>query len=546
MKKLLFAFIVVVLIAATATAVQQSEQPSGSIKGRVTVDGKAQPGVLVSLSKADNMDYDRRLLAKTFTDAGGNYRFTEIAAGRYSVSAYSPLLVNPEIDRNGFSGRGINVDAGEAVEEINFALSRGGVITGRVTDTEGRPVISQGVALFKMEGGRITHLFHALDPQVMLTDDRGVYRIYGVLPGSYLIRVGSSGVNRATPGGRRSNYLQTYYPGVSDQVKATLVEVTAGGEATGIDIKVGLLKKTYTARGRMVDAETGRPVANLWYGITLGEDTRPSPSGGYRTNANGEFQIELSVPGRVTIHPSADSESNTVGDPFSFDLTSERVTGLEIKLRRAQTMSGIIVFEGATSIAPAPKLSDLRLIVRCIAPGDKPYHGVRAKIREDGSFSAGGIIPGKAIIFLETSDGTKQRPWVMQIERNGVSQNRGIEIAEGEIISDLRVVVAYGNGIVRGQVQTEGRTFDTRKIYVSFRHTSVPRLAGGIEIDARGRFMINGLPDGVYEIMPETDFTDDDAGRDLRSRFAAAKQTITIMNGAETPVTLLVNLSEKK
>jgi hypothetical protein len=327
--------------------------------------------------------------------------------------------------------------------------------------------------------------------------------------------------------------------------QATLVEVTPGGEATGIDIKVGLIKKIYTASGRMVDAETGRPVANLWYGISLGEDTRPRQSGGYRTNANGEFQIELGAPGRVTIYPSGDSETNTAGEPFSFDLTSERVTGLVIKLRRAQTISGVIAFEGANSAA-APKLSDLRMVVRCIVQGGNPYHTVRAKIREDGSFSAGGIIPGKALIYLDNADGPGQRPWVMRIERNGVSQNQGIEIAQGETISGLRVVVAYGNGTVRGQVQTKGSPFDTRKIYVLVRHTSVPRLAGSMEIDARGRFMIDGLPDGEYEITLETDFTDDDAGRDLRARFAAARQTITITNGAQTPVTLLIDLSEKK
>ena len=547
MKHLLSAFILLVLITAVALAAQQPEQSLGSIKGRVTVEGKALPGVVVSLTKEADRYYNLGSLGNVTTDADGNYRFTGVAAGRYSVSTYSPLFVNADIDHNGMNGRIVAVDAGEAVEDIDFSLARGGVITGRVTDTEGRPVISQPVMLLKVVDGRPAQGYRTPDLQIMTTDDRGIYRIYGVLPGKYLVSAGdSTNLNRAMRGGGRfSNYMRTYHPDVADPSDATAVEITAGGETTGVDIKVGIIKKTYIATGRMVDAETGRPVPNNWYGIGLGEAGRPIAMGGYRTNEKGEFKVELAAPNRVTIYPSSDGENNTMGDPFSFDLTTDRVTGLEIKLRRAQTISGVIVAEGPKSAGVAPSFSDLRVQVNMVGPVPRENR-VSAKVRADGSFTVGGLSAGRAFIFVSSQNEAARKPWLMRVERSGAVLERQIEIAEGENISDLRVVISYGSGVLRGQLKIEGPPLDGLMMYVAFHHTGSNRMGGGVLVDARGRFLIEGLPEGQYELSLASETLLRDRSHDYRSQLNAAKQTVTVTNGAETPVLLVLDLSKKK
>lgn len=558
MKHALCSVIFVALIVFNAAAGIQSEQPSGSIKGRVTVEGKAQPGVVVSLFKADDIYYDRRPLATAITDADGGYRLTLVPAGRYSVSTYSPILVNIEIDHNGRNGRFVAVDAGEAVDDINFALVRGGVITGRVTDTEGRPVISQAVTVLKVVDGRYTQSFRPPDQQILLTDDRGVYRIYGVLPGSYVVGVGHPpNLNRAMAGGGRySSYLQTFHPDKTEQSKATAVEVTPGGETTGVDIKVGSIQKMYVATGRMVEAETGRPVPNMFFSMGMGENPRPTMGGGgYRTDEKGEFRIEIATPARVTIYPSSNGESNLSGAPFSFDLTSERVTGLEVKLRRAQTISGIVVAEGSNK---QQKLSSLTLSVQCVTSEPTYQNYLSGKVREDGSFTVGGIVAGKALFYLHGPDSSLPRPWLIRVERNGVDQSQGVEVAEGESISDIRLIVAYGRGAVRGQVKIEGRgleetnPFGNSTLFVAFRHTGIQGLYGGAQVgaplDARGRFFIEGLLDGEYEVTlrPSRYQPRDKESREMLARMQAFKQTVTVTNGAESTVTILLDLSEKK
>src|SRR6185369_8698199 len=105
----------------------------------------------------------------------------------------------------------------------------GGVITGKITDADGKPLIDQNVLLSQVDasfeaGGWNSHLH---------TDDRGIYRAFGLRPGKYKVSVGQ---DESLPTDPRPAYRQTFYPSVTDFAKATVIEVTAGSEATNIDI----------------------------------------------------------------------------------------------------------------------------------------------------------------------------------------------------------------------------------------------------------------------------------------------------------------------
>jgi len=72
--------------------------------------------------------------------------------------------------------------------------------------------------------------------------------------------------------------------------------VGAGGEATGIDIKLGHVSKNYMATWRVIDADTGKPISDLLYGHgSISGDRKSIGSYGWtnnRTNSEGEFRIE--------------------------------------------------------------------------------------------------------------------------------------------------------------------------------------------------------------------------------------------------------------
>src|SRR5678815_5790840 len=69
------------------------------------------------------------------------------------------------------------------------------------------------------------------------TDDRGIYRLFGLGPGKYKL---SASRNVRTGFGQPARFLPTYYPATTDPLKATIIEVTEGSELTGIDINVAV------------------------------------------------------------------------------------------------------------------------------------------------------------------------------------------------------------------------------------------------------------------------------------------------------------------
>jgi hypothetical protein len=159
--------------------------PTGSISGKVTVKGKGVAGVSVCARAPQSGGRpDRALVAET--DDQGNYRLSNVALGEYEV-----IPASPQFALIGFETiKRVLLSEGEAVQNIDFALVRGGVITGKVVDAEGRPVIEEMIEIVVAEGAN-GQVMVQLNPSSPATDDRGVYRAYGLPPGKYKVAAGA-------------------------------------------------------------------------------------------------------------------------------------------------------------------------------------------------------------------------------------------------------------------------------------------------------------------------------------------------------------------
>jgi hypothetical protein len=102
---------------------------------------------------------------------------------------------------------------------------------------------------------------------------------------------------------------------------------------------------------------------------------------------------------------------------------------------------------------------------------------------------------------------------IVRIERDGVPQTGPIEVKDGEQIGGIRVVVQYRShtGAIRGQVKLENGEPPASRIFVSLRPYdpatgSQPKnwALPAPEIDSRGRFYVQGLAAGTYEILANT------------------------------------------
>jgi Carboxypeptidase regulatory-like domain len=557
-RNVAFASILVIPFIPSSFAQDSKKEPTGSITGRVMVGGKPAVGVTVVVSP--DRSQMQQPAARATTDDEGRFTLKSVPAGSYTVLPYAPALVVGADTSWGQPGKSVTLVDGEEVDGIDFSLFKGGVITGRVTDAEGRLLVEQRVNLIRVDerGQRVpTPFFH---PFMFSTDDRGIYRLYGLAAGRYKVSVGEaseSGMIRMGFGA--SPYPRTFHPDVNDEARAPVVEVSAGGESTGIDIKVGRPSRSYAAAGRIIDADSGKPQPNLQFGHgPVNREQRMIGGFGIssnRTNNNGEFRIDGLSPGRYAAFAVATEQVEFYSEPTVFEVTDNDVNAIEIKTRRGSTISGAVVIEGSDDPdvhAKLPKL-ELRASVRTEELTAPSMGSTRPN--PDGSFLITGLRPGKARISLggfgfEPAKGFS----LMRTEREGVVLREGIEVVAGENVTGVRVVIGYGTCVVRGQLSVQaGAIGPDARLRITARKLDGDAPQAGDTADARGRFRLEGLLPGEYEITVNLMFISPSSSAPgappppaRQSNQTVAKKNVTVADGVETDVTLVVNLAAKE
>ena len=524
---------------------------SGSISGRVTVDGKPKAGLVVELL-ARNTNGARRAIAKATTSKSGKYVLAKVASGTYDVSPSTPTFVVPNQASSGQSGRSVTIEPGESVKGIDFDLLSKGSIRGRILDVNGEPVKGQTVELILRGEGNYSRPFYSSAPDEHQTNDEGVYRISGVPPGRYIVKVGTA-YGLATYGRSdksRMYYPETFHPSADEASKATVVEVAPGRELTDVDITVSRPLKLYEITGQLIALETGAPVANVALEIvTTGAKGSIHLGGAFKSDANGEFRIQNAMPGHYVVAPENDRVSNTYGDPVSFDVKDEDVTGLKIPMRSASTLTGIVTIEGNIDLPIADVLSKLMINAHTMS-GDMMGSSVHASVNADGGFRLTGIRPGKLHLFSFMRPGGPNVPLrLLRIESNGSELRDGVDVRPGEDISGLRMVLGAGSSVLRGDVKIEGGPLEGVTLYVMYRRTNGnPNTFERADLDARQHFVIKGLTPGEYELTigPMSVEISGEGGSRMANRMPTVKQTVVVGGGADAAVTLVMTLKPER
>jgi hypothetical protein len=520
------------------------KSPGGTISGKVTIKGKATPGIVVGLRTSQPaMPYEPS--SRATTDQEGHYRLTDVPAGTYQVAPVAPAFVVSDINSR---NQTVVILEGESVEGIDFALVRGGVITGKVTDAEGRPVIEQRVNLFSANQPPNprdpTQLYPITSAQ---TDDRGIYRMFGLTAGRYKLAAGE-GANGFfyDAVGRGPSYKETFYPDVTDPAKATVLEVTEGSEATKIDITLGNAAQTFAAGGHIIDGETTQPVAGIRLGLQLIIDPqrRTYVSASIISNSLGEFKAENLPPGKYEIFVAPQPDSDVRSEPVTFDILDQDVNGLVVKTAKGgASLSGNIVIENTDDKTVLATLTQLRVQGYVQNQTGNPSMGHTASINSDGSFFLNGLESGAAYLSLGAQDRNLLKGFIVsRIERDGIVQPRGIEIKTGDQITGVRMVINYGSATVHGIIKAEnGELPASARFFV--RVTKAGEKTSNIrppQVDSRGHFIMEGLPGGVYDFVVTV------AGPSPGGTpWPSAKQQVNIVDGVVNEVTITLDLSQK-
>ncbi|HEY7184783.1 MAG TPA: carboxypeptidase-like regulatory domain-containing protein, partial [Blastocatellia bacterium] len=312
----------------------------GAITGRVVNDaGRPVPGAPIFIIKAGVKIASG--LQTASADDEGNFNATGLGPGSYMFSINVPGYVVALTDSES--------DYHRPGENVTINLVKGGVITGRVTDSYGEPMVGVRVQVVKvreLEGGR-KYSGGIQVPNGRLTDDRGVYRLYGLEPGIYVVGASSD------PGGLYGGFYagrdaMTWHPS-SPRATATEIAVRSGEEATGADIR-HREERGHTISGTVAgDTATGSMGEGIIVMLTSGADRQlVGMTGAYGAKnfamsgvSDGEYEMAA-----FRMSPrDVDFASST---PRRVVVNGADVSGIELRMAPPASISGRVKIEPFT------------------------------------------------------------------------------------------------------------------------------------------------------------------------------------------------------
>ena len=393
------------------------------------------------------------------TDDSGRFVLSALAGGRYQLTASKPGYVNASYGatRPGRPGTPVQLAEGQQLSSITIRMARGAVVTGTIFDQNGEPLPSARVTLMRyvfsqQSGERTLQPFGAAGT----TDDRGIYRIFGVPPGEYVAQLNSpfalpgdlrqttaqslqSALQQARAGGAGApsanavqaptvGYAPLFYPGTSSPANATTIKLNPGEERSGVDIQLQLVP-TAKVEGTVVGPD-GAPAPNVQMSIlgagpldTSMSNIMSSVFGAGRPGPDGAFVLTGIAPGHYTIAARTGGSGRgaaavAAATPVLWattevDVNGQDVGGVRLTLEPGMSLSGRVAFEGA--LAPPRDLTTLRVTLTPILTGSSVAIVVPpAPLDAQGHFVFGNVTPGRYRLGAASSTG-----WTLKSARVG-------------------------------------------------------------------------------------------------------------------------------
>jgi hypothetical protein len=215
---------VAVTLGQTTTGIDETLGQSGSISGTVTDAATGYPLGGESVTLTDDAGHPVYAAYNAVTQADGSYVVNNLPPGAYKVqfAAQGALAFQYYNGANTLrTASSVTVTAGQTATNISAALTRGGTLTGVVTDASSGQGIANGYLQVVDAGGNVVTYGS--------TDPNGRYQINGLAPGTYYIgvEVYNNGL-----------FQDEFYGGTIGLAGAKPITITAGATSAGIDIAV--------------------------------------------------------------------------------------------------------------------------------------------------------------------------------------------------------------------------------------------------------------------------------------------------------------------
>jgi protocatechuate 3,4-dioxygenase beta subunit len=500
------------------------------------------------------------------TDEQGRFAFASLPAGRYTLNASKPGHVGVSYGQRqpgaGRPGTPIQLADGQKFD-TRLQLPRGGVITGTILDehAEANPGTMVRVMRFVTQSGQRT-LQQAGGGS---TDDRGIYRVFGLQPGNYIVcatprntaattadrqRVELDMLRRAAEEARsndaaraqqlaervaalqaqikpdepQAGYAPVCYPGTTASANAGPIALGVAEERTGVDFQLQLVPVGFVEG--MVTGPAGTAPQNLQ--VTLlntGMDvpgfgnntTRPSADGRFRISNVSPGQYKLLARGTVPSPqpvergrtPTPRAEPARLWAAADISMDGSNVSNVMLVLQPGMTVSGQIAFEGARA-----RPTDLTRVRVNLAPtamtgaGREAASAAAGRVDASGRFTIPNVLPGT---YRLTAQGATTG-WFLESSMVGGQDalDFPFEVKPNQNITGL--VVTFGDQ----QTELSGTLLDDRNapatdytivIFPAEEKYRVPnsRRIRTARPATDGGFTIRTLPPGEYRLATVID-----------------------------------------
>ena len=534
-----------------ATAPQNAQQPASEresraatrIRGRVITEGGRPVAdatiMLFPVNVASNLQGTiTSLLRPATSDADGKFELTGLRPGAYSLSASSPGYVSSDQDSRVFYRPGDNA---------TLTMVKGGVITGRVTNTSGEPVIAALVRAIKVReannkpvrvrgdlGSQIADSMEmVLGP--FKTDDRGIYRIYGLAPGYYQVAAGGRSEQGFSPGGANAydGDAPTYFPSSTIETAGD-VTVLAGEEAANIDIRYR--ENRGHSIGGTVTVSTGPAPQAITVLLTRNgngvvEATTVVMAGrdhfGFDTLLDGEYMVTaIGTSGNMAMAAGSEGITASVSQPHRVTIRGADVAGINLVIEPLASIAGRILLE---------TLQDAKQKALCKEIRPAPIEGAVLSTRPDRKETADPV-SGPLTAFRDTTPNEKNefnisllQPGIHRLDVQLPAEHlylkaitlpqadpnakpidaakSGVRLKSGDKIKGLVVTMSEGAARLAGKVVAGA---DNKPPEARMRVHLVPAEAEAAEdvlryfeadVSAEGGFVLTNLQPGKYWLV---------------------------------------------
>jgi carboxypeptidase family protein len=449
------------------------QSANGSIEGIVVVAGTSRPiaGAQVTLGGPPSNRPEPTTTVTADKDGRFAFRNLPVPAAYYGLRAQHDGYNTVE---SGLGVAEIRLGAGENVRNVVLTLTTGGNIRGRISDPAGRPVSNVPIYVYLIRhewdgrrgwipqnvaanGSRLLNVsvpgaaFPALQNRstaepIAQTNADGTFLLRSIPAGEYYVGVEYG----ANPDG----FASTYYPGVVDSMRASLIVVEPESNIDGIDFRIQSPPR-FKLSGQIENLNTN-PTQPLRLVVRpSGSDgTIRTTLGSVSVNPVGSFEVTGIVPGSYELVAIAGEAATRL----SVEVRDKNIEGLLLRIPRT------VALQGNVRIEPRPGSAESPMPIGWSPVSENVVLTRPFRLTRDGPFSIANFSVGTYYLsFIDAPSG-----YTLDIHQGSRDVRNNGRIIVGANSDPLNIVVRPADfGSIQGTVTTaEGKTLWSQVLLV--------------------------------------------------------------------------------